>query len=70
MNTDELTPEQAKRIYDALWPSLNYLARLKRRIDGQAFPLDDPLRREVEHAHAAMQALCVRLNYMAVGTKS
>ncbi len=40
MDTDDLIPEQAKKIYDALGTALNYLARLKRRIDGNRDQLD------------------------------
>jgi hypothetical protein len=38
MNRDDVTKAQAKRIHAALWPSANYLARLRRRMEQRRFP--------------------------------
>jgi hypothetical protein len=42
MTSNDLTAEQAARLYDSLFPHLNFLLRLKGRCE--QFPADDPLR--------------------------
>jgi hypothetical protein len=44
MTSDDLTAEQASKLYEALFPHVNYLLRLKKRWEDLRFPEDDPLR--------------------------
>ena len=44
MTSDDLTAEQASRLYEALFPHVNYLLRLKKRLEDLRFADDDPLR--------------------------
>jgi hypothetical protein len=44
MNSRELTAEQAHALHAALFPHVNYLLRLSRRLEVLRFPADDPLR--------------------------
>ena len=43
MTSDDLTAEQASRLYEALFPDVNYLLRLKKRLEDLRFAEDDPL---------------------------
>jgi hypothetical protein len=43
MDSRQLTPDQAGKLYEALFPHLNYLLRLKKRLEAKGFPVDDPL---------------------------
>jgi hypothetical protein len=43
MTSDDLTAEQASRLYEALFPHVNYLLRLKKRLEELRFADDDPL---------------------------
>ena len=43
MTSDDLTAEQASRLYEALFPHVNYLLRLKKRLEDLRFAEDDPL---------------------------
>ena len=63
MNSDDLTPEQAKRVGEVVGRYLNYLGRLCDRMQRRGFPPDDPLVREVTEAWNATHALRVRLHY-------
>jgi hypothetical protein len=50
---------------EAVGAQLNYLSRLRSRMDRKSFPPTDPLYREVQTAWAATQSLYVRLHYMS-----
>ena len=43
MTSDDLTKSQAKAIREALFPGMNYLVRLKKRMEKAGFPGDDKL---------------------------
>ena len=46
MTSDDLTAEQASRLYEALFPNVNYSLRLdKKRLEELRFPDEDPPRR-------------------------
>ncbi len=53
MTSDELTAEQASRLYEALFPHVNYLLRLKKRLEDLRFAADDPLRLAATRAYEA-----------------
>jgi hypothetical protein len=65
---DRLTPDQARKIHDALAPTLGYLWGLVDRMCETDLRLHDPeLYRVVTAARDAMHALTVELHYQAVG---
>jgi hypothetical protein len=43
MTSDDLTAEQASKLYEALFPHVNYLLRLKKRLEDLRFDDIDPL---------------------------
>ncbi len=53
MTSDDLTAEQASRLYEALFPHVNYLLRLKKRLEDLRFADDDPLRLAATKAYEA-----------------
>lgn len=53
MNSSEISVAQARELYEALFPHLNYLSRLQERLEDLRFPADDPLRVAVESAYDA-----------------
>ena len=65
MTCDNLTKEQAKRMEAVVGGYLRYLGLLRKRIDLRRFPLDDPLRRDVEEAWNATHGLRMTLHYLS-----
>ena len=63
MNSDDLSPEQARSIADQLRTQLVYLSRLKDRIEAEEWPADDPVYCETVAAWEATQQLWLRLHY-------
>jgi hypothetical protein len=55
MTSDDLTADQASRLYEALFPHVNYLLRLKKRLEELRFAEDDPL---LVAATKAYDAVC------------
>jgi hypothetical protein len=53
MTSDNLTADQASRLYDALFPHVNYLLRLKKRLEDLRFAGYDPLRLAAAKAYEA-----------------
>ena len=65
---DRLTPEQARKIHDALQPATGYLWRMLERMDRTNLRLADPrLYGLVVAARDAMHALTVELHYQTCG---
>jgi len=65
---DRLTPDQARKIHDAIGPTLGYLARLLKRMDQTNLRLRDPnLYRLVRAAEDALHSLTVELHYQSCG---
>jgi hypothetical protein len=65
---DHLTPDQARKIHDALGPTVGYLWRLVERMNRTGLDVRDPdLYRRVTAALDAMHALTVELHYPSVG---
>ncbi|AWM39161.1 hypothetical protein GobsT_25570 [Gemmata obscuriglobus] len=65
MDIDDITTEQARKLYDAYHPVLGHLSRVRQRLDQLGFPLDDAFLKAVSRAQDAMRDLTVELNYMA-----
>ena len=65
MNRESLQPWQADRLFQTLYPGMNYLSRLKRRMEQVGFLPDDPLYRHVAAAYDAMLSLRVELHYLS-----
>lgn len=60
-----LTPVQARRVLDALYPHLGYLLRLQRRMEHVGFLPGNPLLQRVAAAYDSLHALCVELHYQS-----
>ncbi len=63
MNADDLTPEQAGILSRGLFRGLNFLVRLKTRMEKSGFPPNDPLYQLVAKAYDATHRLSVDLHY-------
>jgi hypothetical protein len=55
---------QAKKIHAALHPSLNYLLRLRQRMEKTGFPPNDPYYQHVCRAYDSMQTLVNQTHYL------
>jgi hypothetical protein len=62
MDRESLKRWQLERIQKSLQPSMNYLHRLRRRMDNTGFVPDDRLYRHVDEAYDKMYALLVELH--------
>jgi hypothetical protein len=67
MNRDDIKHWQAERICKALFPTKNYLVRLRRRMEQRRFPHDDPLYLLVCAAHEALNRLRLDVHYLSCG---
>ena len=65
MNSDELTRTQVRAVSEALFPGLNYLFRLRKRMIKAGFPDDDPLFKLVCDAYEASWRLHIELHSMS-----
>lgn len=65
MDSDYLTAEQAAALYTALFDHLNYLWRVKRRMEELRFPEDDPLYRATRAAYDALWQLRQRVHSLS-----
>ena len=63
MDSSDLTPEQADRLGAAIRRYLDYVGRVRRRMEQLGFPPDDSLYRAASRAHDALQELHVRAHY-------
>ena len=63
MNSDDLTNEQATAINTALFPGVNFLVRLKTRMEKAGFPQNDKLYELVAAAYEASWRLSHELHY-------
>ena len=62
-DSSQLTHEQARRIHDAIGPTVGYLSRLLDRMDKRHFPPDDKLRRLATDAFHALKDLAMDTHY-------
>ena len=65
MDSSTINPEQAAQVNRSLFRSLNYLARLRTRMERVGFPPRDHLMRLVDEAYNAVQALHVATHYLS-----
>ena len=65
MDRDSLKKSQAATINKALFPNLNYLLRLRRRMEQVGFPPDDKLYLLVCKAYDAVYRLHVETHYLS-----
>jgi hypothetical protein len=65
MGSQSLAPDQAKRLSKALFPLLNYLLRLKTRMEAVGLLPDDKLFGLVRKAHEDVHALSVEVHYLS-----
>ena len=64
MDSKTIKPWQAKAIYEALFPGVNYLIRLRQRMEATGFPPDDQLYRKVRAAHDALNDLRLTAHHL------
>ena len=64
MTSDDLTTEQARRVGVVVGRQLNYLGRLRDRMQRRGFPPNDELVVAVTKAYNAIHGLNVRLHYL------
>jgi hypothetical protein len=57
MNSRDLTHEQFRKLDEALFRGVNYLVRLKTRMEKEGFPENDPLYVRVKAAYEASREL-------------
>ena len=62
MHLDDVTPAQARKIGEAITPSLTYLGRLHERMRRRGFAAGDPLMVHVNFALEAMRQLRAALH--------
>ncbi len=63
VDSSHIKPDQAAKLCRTLRRSLDFLGRLRRRMEVLGFPPDDPLYRSASRAHDALQELHVRAHY-------
>jgi hypothetical protein len=61
----KLQPWQARRVHQALQPSVGYLSRLKARMLKVGFKQDDLLYQLVSQSYDTIQALFLQLHYLS-----
>lgn len=65
MDSSNLTIQQARTLTESLRRPLNYLGKLRRRMELTGFPPNDPLYQATTRAFNAMQELHVRTHYLS-----
>jgi hypothetical protein len=65
MSRNDIEKWQAKRIGDALFPTVNYFVRLRLRMEQLRFPHDDPVYKLVCEAHEGMNRLRLDVHYLS-----
>jgi hypothetical protein len=68
ITSDDLTTDQVARLYEGLFPHVNYLLRLKRRLEDLRFADDDPLRVAATKAYEAAWELRQEAHRQSVRT--
>jgi hypothetical protein len=66
MDSTELSQEQAGELHAALFKHLNFLLRLKNRLEELRFPADDPLRVAATDAYTACWKLSQEAHRLSV----
>jgi hypothetical protein len=64
MTQNDLSKQQIDQLSRMLFPSLNLMSRLQRRMDEARFPGNDPLYLNVLKAQSVMQELYTRVLYL------
>jgi hypothetical protein len=65
MERDDIKRWQAKKIESSLYPSLNYLRRLRQRMEKRGFLPSDPYYQLVSRAYDVVHALWVQTHYLS-----
>lgn len=60
-----LEPWQALRVRESLYPAMNYIGRLRRRMEKVGFAVENPLYVLVTRVYEAMHALYNELHYVS-----
>jgi hypothetical protein len=67
MNGDDLDRDQAGKLQTVLFPGLNFLVRLMKRMQSTGFPPSDPLFKLVSSAYEWAYRLSMDLHYRSCG---
>jgi hypothetical protein len=65
INREAITKAQAKALSKALYPHVNYLSRLRKRMEAVGFPPNDRLYLLVRKAHDALDELSIAVHYLS-----
>ena len=65
INRDAITKAQAKALSKALYPHVNYLSRLRKRMEVVGFLPNDKLYLLVRKAHDALDELSIAVHYLS-----
>jgi hypothetical protein len=65
MDESDITHEQARQLHERLYASLNFLTRLRERMERRGFLPDDPLYALVAESQDAVFRLRMHLHYLA-----
>jgi hypothetical protein len=65
MKSEDLTPAQARKLHDALAPTLGFLNKLERRLIELQFDPNDPLYGLVTEAYNSLHKLSVETHYLS-----
>jgi hypothetical protein len=65
MKSEDVTADQAKRINEAIGPTVGFLHELRSRMNKLGFGMGDPLFVCVNHACEALHTLNVKTHYMS-----
>ncbi len=69
MDSNNLTNRQRDQLHKRVTRQLDYLERLKTRMNQLAFPADDPILLEVAKAHAAVFNLQIQCHRLCVAPR-
>jgi hypothetical protein len=65
MDSHDLTPAQVAAIGARLAPYVQYLARVRRRMDARGFPHTDELLQAADRAYSKARDLSITLHYLS-----
>ena len=66
MDSNSLTPAQARILHTQLIAHLRYFGRLQSRMEQKGFPTSDPLYANIVRAYNAIHAAAVQTHYLTV----
>ena len=65
MDSNDLTTDQAEKMHKAIFPLVNYLGRMVKRMERAGFPPNDSLFNSARRAYDDVRSLTVELHYLS-----